>query len=149
MPEALPEQERRHTAHTTSGPRFLQLRPGSASSSASVTFFGAAAGIVGAIFGSSTDVLGLLAIIALVGVGEASRSSSTTAPSPSAAGALAGAALFGRRAALALASTTAIVQWSAKRGQIHHVLFNVGAPGPRRSRPPSSSLAGFDGGLGS
>ena len=25
VPDALPEQERRHTAHTTSGPRFLQL----------------------------------------------------------------------------------------------------------------------------
>ncbi len=47
--------------------------------------------------------------------------------SVSAVGALAGAALFGPRAALALAITTAAVEWSARRQSLHHVLFNVGA----------------------
>ena len=47
--------------------------------------------------------------------------------SVSAVGALAGAALFGPRAALALAATTAVVEWSARRSPFHYVLFNVGA----------------------
>jgi putative nucleotidyltransferase with HDIG domain len=42
-------------------------------------------------------------------------------------GAIAGAALFGPRAALALALTTAAVEWSARRQSLHHVLFNIGA----------------------
>src|ERR687898_173570 len=118
VPEALPEQERRHTSHTTSGPRFLQLSTRLGVLVGLVTFFGVAAGIVGAVFGSSTDVLGLLAVIALVGVGEAlAIEFDDGSISVSAVGTLGGAALFGPRAALALAFTTAIVQWSAKRGQ--------------------------------
>ena len=41
-------------------------------------------GRLGILFGTSTDIIGLLAVIALVGVGRRSRSSSTTARSPSA-----------------------------------------------------------------
>ncbi|NUT55232.1 MAG: diguanylate cyclase, partial [Thermoleophilia bacterium] len=149
VPEALPEQERRHTAHTTTGPRFLQLSARLGLLVGLVTFFGVAAGVVGAIFGNSTDVLGLLAIIALVGIGEAlALEFDDGSISVSAVGALGGAALFGPRAALALAFTTAIVQWSAKRGQIHHVLVNVGALSLSSLAAAAVFTAGFDGGVG-
>ena len=102
VPEALPEQERRHTAHTTSGPRFLQLSTRLGLLVGVVTFFGVAAGVLGALFGTSTDIIGLLAVIALVSVGEAlALELDDGSISVSAVGALAGAALFGPRAALA------------------------------------------------
>src|SRR5918994_498606 len=149
VPESLPEQERRHTAHTTSGPRFLQLSARLGVLVGLVTFMGVLAGVVGAVFGSSTDVLGLLAVIALVGVGEAlAIEFDDGSISVSAVGTLGGAALFGPRAALALAFTTAIVQWSAKRGQIHHVLFNVGALSLSSLAGAFVFSAGYDGGIG-
>ena len=127
VPEAVPEQERRHTAHTTSGPRFLQLSPRLGLLVGVVTFFGVTAGVLGAVFGASTDLIGLLAVIALVSVGEAlALELDDGSISVSAVGALAGAALFGPRAALALAVAICVVQWSAQRQQIHRVLFNIG-----------------------
>ena len=66
-------------------------------------------------------------MIALVGVGEAlALELDDGSISVSAVGALAGAALFGPRAALALAVTICVVQWSAQRQPIHRVLFNIG-----------------------
>jgi diguanylate cyclase (GGDEF)-like protein/putative nucleotidyltransferase with HDIG domain len=128
VPDATPTAERRHTQHTVSGPRFLQLSIRLGSLVALVGTVGVLAGVLGLVFGTSTDVLGLLAVIALVGLGEAlALELDDGSISVSAVGVLAGAALFGPRAGLALAATTAVVQWSAKRGQIHHVLFNIGA----------------------
>src|SRR5688572_18339725 len=49
VPEAPPEQERRHTAHTTTGPRFVQLSTRLGLLVGLVTFFGVSAGVVGAI----------------------------------------------------------------------------------------------------
>ena len=46
--------------------------------------------------------------------------------SVSAVGCLAGAALFGYRAALPLAVAAAVVEWSARRPSVHNVLYNVG-----------------------
>ena len=46
--------------------------------------------------------------------------------SVSAVGSLAGAALFDYRAALPLALTVSIVEWSARRTSLHHVLYNIG-----------------------
>ena len=149
VPEALPEQERRHTAHTTTGPRFLQLSARLGVLVGLVTFMGVAAGIVGAIFGSSTDVLGILAVIALVGLGEAlSLELDDGSISVSAVGSLAGAALFGWRAALVLAITTAVVQWSARRPAIHQVLFNIGALSLSSLAAAAFFGLGFDGGVG-
>ena len=66
-------------------------------------------------------------MIALVGVGEAlALELDDGSISVSAVGALAGAALFGPRSALAVAVAICAVQWSADRGPIHKVLFNVG-----------------------
>jgi len=149
VPEVLPEQERRHTAHTTSGPRFLQLSTRLGLLVGLVAVMGVAAGIVGAIFGSSTDVIGLLAVIALVGLGEAlALELDDGSISVSAVGMLAGASLFGPRAGLALAVTTAVVQWSARRPAIHHVLFNVGALSLASLAAAGMFALGFDGGLG-
>jgi diguanylate cyclase (GGDEF)-like protein/putative nucleotidyltransferase with HDIG domain len=128
VPEALPEPERRHTAHTTTGPRFFQLSTRLGVLVGLVSVLGVTAGVLGIALGASTDVIGLIAVIALVGVGEAlALELDDGSISVSAVGMLAGAALFGPRAALVLAVTTAVVQWSARRSAIHHVLFNVGA----------------------
>ncbi|HSO01071.1 MAG TPA: diguanylate cyclase, partial [Gaiellaceae bacterium] len=149
VPEVLPEQERRHTAHTTSGPRFLQLSTRLGLLVGLVAVMGVAAGVVGAIFGSSTDVIGLLAVIALVGLGEAlALELDDGSISVSAVGMLAGASLFGPRAGLALAVTTAVVQWSARRPAIHHVLFNVGALSLASLAAAGMFALGFDGGIG-
>jgi diguanylate cyclase (GGDEF)-like protein/putative nucleotidyltransferase with HDIG domain len=149
VPEALPEQERRHTAHTTTGPRFLQLSTRLGVLVGLVSFFGVAAGIAGLVLGASTDVIGLIAVIALVGIGEAlALELDDGSISVSAVGMLAGAALFGPRAALVLAVTTAVVQWSALRPAIHHVLFNVGALTLSSFAASAVFTLGFDGGVG-
>ena len=149
VPEALPEQERRHTAHTTSGPRFLQLSVRLGLLVGLVSTAGIAAGVVGAIFGSSTDMIGLLAVIALVSVGEAlALELDDGSISVSAVGALAGAALFGPRAALPLAIAICVVQWSAQRQQIHRVLFNIGTLSLSSLAAAGVFTLGFDGGFG-
>ncbi len=152
VPEALPEQERRHTAHTTSGPRFLQLSTRLGVLVGLVSTMGVAAGVVGAIFGTSTDMIGLLAVIALVSVGEALAleldDGSSGSISVSAVGALAGASLFGPRAALALAVAICVVQWSAQRQQIHRVLFNIGTLALSSLAASGIFMLGFGGALG-
>src|SRR5829696_5156431 len=68
VPEALPEQERRRTAHTTTGPRFLQLSARLGLLVGLVSVVGVTAGVLGIIFGGSTDLVGLVAVVALVGI---------------------------------------------------------------------------------
>ena len=127
--ESMPEHERRHPRpHAMHGPRFLSL-------SRRLAVF---VGIVSAarhrrrhrsasIFGHSTDWIGLLAVVALVGAGQAlALEVDDGSISVSAVGSLAGAALFGVRAALPLAITIAAVEWSARRSPFHYVVFNVG-----------------------
>jgi putative nucleotidyltransferase with HDIG domain len=94
-----------------------------------VSFVGLAAGAAGFVFGTSTDVIGIVAVVALVGLGEALalEVEDTGSLSVSAVGALTGAALFGTRAALPLAITIVAVAWSARRHRIHETLFNAGA----------------------
>ena len=127
--EAHHDADRRHPRpHAVHGPRFLSLSKSLAAVVGLVSFVGIAAGVLGAIYGSNTDLMGLIAIVALVGVGQAlALEGDFGSISVSAVGALAGAAVFGPRAALALALTTATVEWSARRASLHHVLFNVGA----------------------
>jgi diguanylate cyclase (GGDEF)-like protein/putative nucleotidyltransferase with HDIG domain len=149
VPEATPLAERRHTQHTVHGPRFLQLSARLAGLVGLVSTLGVAGGALGLVFGSSRDLLGLVAVIALVGIGEAlALELDDGSISVSAVGALAGAALFGPRAALAIAVTIAVVQWSAKRAAIHHVVFNIGALTLSSLAAASAFTAGFDGGLG-
>ena len=149
VPEAIPLAERRHTQHTVRGPRFLQLSARLAGLVGAVSILGVIAGALGLVFGSSTDVFGLLAIIALVGVGQAlALEVDDGSISVSAVGALAGAALFGPRAALALAVTTAVVEWSARRTPIHTVIFNIGTLTLASLAAASAFAAGYPGRVG-
>ena len=89
---------------------------------------GIVAGVIGIVLGHSEDVLGLVAIVALVGIGQAlALEVDEGTISVAAVGALAGAAIFGPRAALAIAVTISVVEWSARRSALHQLLFNVGA----------------------
>src|SRR5256884_2677133 len=126
--DAHPVHERRHPRpHAVHGPTFFSLSKRLAAVVGLVGLVGTAAGVLGLVFGSSHDVGGMIAIIALVGAGQAlALELDLGSISVSAVGALAGAALFGPRAALALAVTTAAVEWSARRQSLHHVLFNIG-----------------------
>ena len=124
----MPEHERRHPRpHALQGPRFLSLSARLATFVGVVSVVGIAAGMLGWIFGTSTDWIGLAAIVALVGFGQAlALEVDDGSISVSAVGSIAGAALFGPRAALPLAITIAVVEWSARRSPLHTVLFNIG-----------------------
>ncbi len=123
-----PHLDRRHPMPSAlHSPRFLLLSRPLAAFVALVAVSGIAAGIAGLVWGTSHDILGLLAVVALVAIGQAlALELDDGTISVSAVGALAGAALVGPRAALALAVTTSLVEWSARRSPLHRVLFNVG-----------------------
>jgi diguanylate cyclase (GGDEF)-like protein/putative nucleotidyltransferase with HDIG domain len=148
--EAAPPHERRHPRpHAMHGPRFLSLSRRLAAFVGAVSVLGVVAGLVGWYFGTTTDWIGLLAIVALVGAGQAlALEVDDGSISVSAVGALAGAALFGPRAALPLAITTAAVEWSARRGPLHYVLFNIGTLSLASLAAASVFSAGFDGDVG-
>jgi diguanylate cyclase (GGDEF)-like protein/putative nucleotidyltransferase with HDIG domain len=126
---ARPPEERRHPRpHAVHGPRFFALSTRLGALVVAVVAGGLAAGVAGLVYGSATDVLGLLAVIALVAGGQAlALEVDDGSISVGAVGSLAGAAMFGPRAALAIAVTTAAVEWSARRAPIHQTLYNVGA----------------------
>jgi diguanylate cyclase (GGDEF)-like protein/putative nucleotidyltransferase with HDIG domain len=131
LPDAAAE-ERIAEAHQrpNSGrePRFLALSPALLSFVAAVSLGGVAAGTFGFLLGASSDLVGLLAVLALVTAGQAlSLELEGGLISVSAAGALAGVALFGPKAALLLAAAIAAVDWSARRTPVYQLLFNVGA----------------------
>jgi diguanylate cyclase (GGDEF)-like protein/putative nucleotidyltransferase with HDIG domain len=115
--------------HMAVGPRFLALSPILGALIALIALGGIAAGIAGFLFSGPGDVLGLVAVVVAVGIGQALavELDGGGSVSVSAVGALAGAAMFGPRAALPLAVTIAAVQWSAMRNPIYQSLFNVGA----------------------
>jgi diguanylate cyclase (GGDEF)-like protein/putative nucleotidyltransferase with HDIG domain len=146
-----PPQERRETRpHTTHGPRFFSLSRGLAFVVAAVTGVGISAAVLGLVFGSSRDLLGLVAIVFLVGAGQALALEAEEASiSVSAVGALAGAALFGPRAALPLGVAIAAVDWSARRPSLHNVLFNIGALSLASLAAASAFTVGFHGAHGS
>jgi diguanylate cyclase (GGDEF)-like protein/putative nucleotidyltransferase with HDIG domain len=148
--ESLPEQERRHPRpHALHGPRFVAQSKHLIAFVSLVSLVGVAAGLLGAIYGHSTDWTGLLAIVALVGAGQAlALEVDDGSISVSAVGAIAGAALFGPRAALAIAITTAAVEWSAKRYSFHYVVFNVGTLSLASLAVAAVFTAGFHGDIG-
>src|ERR687883_860311 len=128
--ELKPAKERRHPRpHAVHGPRFLALSRRLGTLVALVSAGGVGAGVLGIVFGASDDILGLIAVIVLVGVGQALafEVDDGSIISVSAVGAMSGAALFGPRASLALAVTTAAVEWSARRAPLHTVLYNIGS----------------------
>jgi len=119
-------QQRR--PHTPGRPHFLALSARLAALVGLVTIAGIAAGFAGLLFGTTSDVIGLIAIVILVGGGQAlSLELEAGSISVSAVGALAGAALFGPRAALPLAIAIVAVEWSARRDDWYYALFNIGA----------------------
>jgi diguanylate cyclase (GGDEF)-like protein/putative nucleotidyltransferase with HDIG domain len=121
-----PAGERR-ARHPVSWPRFFAVSARLGVVVAVVSTLGVLAGALGLALGGATDIFGLIAIIGLVGVGQAlALEFDEGSLSVSAVGALAGAALFGPRAALPLAVTIAVVEWSARRPALQQTLFNIG-----------------------
>jgi diguanylate cyclase (GGDEF)-like protein/putative nucleotidyltransferase with HDIG domain len=124
-----PEERRTPKPRTLHGPTFFQLSQRLALVVASVSVIGIGAGGAGLIWGHSTDYVGLLAVLALVGAGQAlsfELAEVEGSLSVSVVGSLAGAALFDYRAALPLAVTIAVVDWSARRNSLHTVVYNIG-----------------------
>jgi diguanylate cyclase (GGDEF)-like protein/putative nucleotidyltransferase with HDIG domain len=123
-----PRHPRPHALH---GPRFLSLDRRLSLSVGLVSTLGVAAGVVGlALSWTSSNLLGLLTVLLLVGVGQAlalEADEGAAVLSVSAVGCLAASSLFGWRAALPLAITSVAVDWSARRHPLHNVLFNIGA----------------------
>jgi diguanylate cyclase (GGDEF)-like protein/putative nucleotidyltransferase with HDIG domain len=129
-PEIVPEAERRRGSrpHMAAAPRFFSVPRRLKLTVGLVGVLGTAAGVLGSVFGHSTDLAGLGTIIVLVGLGQVlSLEMETGSISVSAVGALAAAAILGPRAALPLAITMSAVEWSARRAVFHQLLFNVGA----------------------
>ena len=128
IPAPEPESASQQRPHASAGPRFLSLSPALASLVVAVSLGGIAAGAIGFVTGGSQDLIGLLAVIALVAGGQAlALELEGGSISVSAVGALAGAALFGPKAALPLAVATAAVEWSSRRTHLYQLLFNIGA----------------------
>ena len=127
-PKIEPLAERRaERPHAVHGPRFFAISKRLAVLVAGVSAVGIAAGLAGVVFGSSRDMLGLVAVTMLAAAGQALvLEADDGSISVSAVGALAGAALFGPRAALLLALAVAVVDWSARRPSTHHLLYNIG-----------------------
>jgi diguanylate cyclase (GGDEF)-like protein/putative nucleotidyltransferase with HDIG domain len=123
-----PRHPRPHAVH---GPRFLSLDRRLSLTVGLVSAVGVGAGVLGlALSWTSQDLLGLLTVLGLVGVGQAlalEADEGSAVLSVSAVGCLAAASLFGWRAALPLALTSVAVDWSARRHPLHNVLFNIGA----------------------
>ena len=141
--ESPPARERRHPRpHAVHGPRFFSLSARLIALVGFVAFIGSAAGVLGLIFGHTTNVWGLIAIVALVGAGQAlALEVDDGSISVSAVGALAGAALFDARAALALAVRP--LRWSGAPAGRRCTWFSSTSARSRwhLSPPPESSRA--------
>ncbi|HEV3407897.1 MAG TPA: GGDEF domain-containing protein, partial [Gaiellaceae bacterium] len=127
-PDALDRRAAEFRPHAAVGPRFLELSPPLAALIALVGLAGVGAAVLGLIFGTSDDILGLLAVVALVGGAQAlAVELEGGSISVSAVGVLAGVALFGPRAALPLAVAITAVHWSSDRIPISRLVFNLGS----------------------
>lgn len=149
--EVTRDEDRRHPRpHALHGPTFFSLSRRLAVVVGLVSTVGVAAGVAGILFGSSTDYYGLLAVIALVGAGQALSFELAEVEgtiSVSAVGSLAGAALFDFRAALPLAVTICIVEWSARRQSLHQVLYNIATLTLSSLAAAAVFAVGFDGNM--
>jgi diguanylate cyclase (GGDEF)-like protein/putative nucleotidyltransferase with HDIG domain len=143
--------DRRHPRpHALHGPTFFSLSRRLAIVVGLVSTIGVAAGVAGIIYGQSTDYYGLLAVLALVGGGQALSFELAEVEgtiSVSAVGSLAGAALFDFRAALPLAVTICVVEWSARRQSLHQVLYNIATLSLSSLTAAAVFSVGFDGNL--
>jgi diguanylate cyclase (GGDEF)-like protein len=94
-----------------------------------VALLGTVLGACGIIFGSSDDLLGIAILVLVVGAAHAVTVEEIDrgAISVSAVGSLAGAAMFGARAALPLAIGVCVAEWVvARRQTLQQILFNCG-----------------------
>ena len=104
---------------------------------------------VGGLLDPSFEAIASLRPDALVGVGQSlALEVDDGSISVSAVGSIAGAALFGPRAALPLALTIAAVEWSARRSPFHYVMFNIGTLSLSSLAAAGVFTAGFHGDLG-
>jgi diguanylate cyclase (GGDEF)-like protein/putative nucleotidyltransferase with HDIG domain len=130
-PSGAPDVERRaadRRRHMAVGPRFLAVPPLLGALVVLVAAAGIGAGAAAVAAGGTEDIIGLIAIVVAVGIGQAlAFELEGGSISVGAAGALAGAAMFGPRAALPLAVTLVAVRWSAAHTPFRQVVFNVGA----------------------
>src|SRR2546430_3931536 len=123
-----PAEERREVPHprphALHGPRVLSLDRRLSLIVGLVSAIGVGAGVIGLTFSwTSKDLLGLLPVVGLVGVGQAlalEADEGSAVLSVSAVGCLAAASLFGFRAALPLALASVAVEWSARRAPLHN-----------------------------
>jgi diguanylate cyclase (GGDEF)-like protein/putative nucleotidyltransferase with HDIG domain len=126
-----PAEERRRGERRRSHRPLLSLpEPRLGALAGLVGAFGLAGGAVGLLAGGGRpDLAGLVALVVLVGAGRALALDMLDegSISVSAVGILAGAAMFGPRAALVLALTTCAVDWSARRTSVRRTLYNAGA----------------------
>jgi diguanylate cyclase (GGDEF)-like protein/putative nucleotidyltransferase with HDIG domain len=115
--------------HVSTGPRFFSVPRGLAVFVAFVGLTGTAAGVLAIVFTPSKDWTALIAIILVVGIGQvlSIEVERTGTISISAVGAIAGAAIVGPHAALILAITISVTEWSARRSHFHQLFFNIGA----------------------
>jgi diguanylate cyclase (GGDEF)-like protein/putative nucleotidyltransferase with HDIG domain len=122
-----PRAERR--PHVSTGPRFFSVPRRLAAFVAFVGLMGTAAGALAIVFTPGKDWTALIAIVLVVGIGQvlSIEVERTGTISISAVGAIAGAAIVGPHAALILAITISVTEWSARRSQIHQLFFNIGA----------------------
>ena len=131
VPQAVLEAERRIASkpHGTAWPYLVWIPRRLAVLVGLVGGIGAAVGVIPLVLHPHVSYFALVAIIALVGVGQvvSLELDQTGAISVSAVGALAGAAIIGAPVALVLAITMAAVEWSARRTVFHQLFFNVGA----------------------
>jgi len=126
---APPTSDRRHPQpHALAGPWFLKSSGRLRVLVSAVSLAGIGAGVAGLVIGQLHDVLGLVAVVAMVGAGQTlAFDYDDNSISVAAVGALAGVALFGPKAALPLAIASVSVAWSKYRLPLHQVLFNIGA----------------------
>jgi diguanylate cyclase (GGDEF)-like protein/putative nucleotidyltransferase with HDIG domain len=127
-PDASKDDRRRPRPHAVTGAWFRRTSPRLGLLVGVVGTAGVGGGVAGLVIGSFHDVVGLMAVVLLVGIGQAvAVEYDENSISVAAVGALAGAALFGPKAALPLAIASVSVAWSATRPPLHQVLFNIGS----------------------
>ena len=121
--------ERRHQrSHSRAGSWYAHVSSRLGLVVSVVAVLGIGGGIAGLATGRFHDPIGLVAVVLLVGIGQAiAVEFDETSISVAAVGAIAGAALFGPEVALPLAITSVSVAWSATRTRPQQALFNVGS----------------------
>jgi diguanylate cyclase (GGDEF)-like protein/putative nucleotidyltransferase with HDIG domain len=120
-------ERRRGALPAVHSPRFLTLSRRLAVIVGLTVAFGVVGGVAGAVFGESTDFLGMAAAVGLVAVAQLlALEVDDGSISVGAVGAITAAALFDFRTALAIAAVSVTIDWSVRRPPLHRLLFNLG-----------------------